>query len=66
MHGRKESDIILEAPLSELDVYVDNTNAVYRQHPGDTVKQEMQAAEMAKDDRSVLRDLRRQLFGDQS
>ena len=64
--------IILECPPSELvmhktdlDIDVANTNAVYHKHLAQTEKQATKAAENPNDVRSILRGLRRQLFGDQ-
>ena len=50
----------------DLDEDVANTNAAYRKHLGQTVKQETREAEKAKDDRGLIADIRRKLgFGDQ-
>ena len=48
---------------ADLDEDVANTNAAYRKHLGVILWQETNESEAAKDDRSILRDVRRKLFG---
>ena len=62
--------IVVECPLDEtemhktdLDVDVANTNAVYIKQMRQTERQEKKTAVKAKSDRTILRGLRRKLFG---
>ena len=62
--------IVLECPAETLEMHkadldedVANTNAEYRKHLKQTTQQERKAAAQATDDRGLLRDWRKKLFG---